>query len=209
MAQIITRIYATADKAAAAVKEVKTLGYGDSDVFVTGPSAGAAKGDVAASLAQSGLAKVDAEAIADEVLKGRTVVSVHAAFGGGAKATAALDKFEPIAAPATAIKSAPAKAKGSKTIVFKSSESKVDDATPLSNWLNWPTLIDKPTWLSDYFKWPVLSDSAPKATLTNGLTTKVELSDDPAPLSRKFGWSLLTNDPTPLSSKFGWAVLKD
>ena len=194
MAQIITRIYAAADKAAAAAKEVKTLGYGDSEVFVTGPSAGAAKADVAAGLAQSGLAKADAEAIADEVLKGRTVVSVHAAFGGGAKATAA--------------KAAPAKAAGSKTIVFKS-ETKLDDATPLSNWLNWPTLIDKPTWLSDYFKWPVLSDSAPKAVLSHGLTTKVELSDDPAPLSRKFGWQLLTNDPTPLSSKFNWAVLKD
>ena len=61
MAQIITRIYATADKAAAAVKEVKTLGYGDSDVFVTGPSAGTAKAEVAAGLAQSGLAKADAE----------------------------------------------------------------------------------------------------------------------------------------------------
>ena len=208
MAQIITRIYATADKAAAAAKEVKTLGYGDSEVFVTGPSAGAAKADVAAGLAQSGLAKADAEAIADEVLKGRTVVSVHAAFGGGAKATAALDKFDPIAAPATAAKAAPAKAAGSKTIVFKS-ETKLDDATPLSNWLNWPTLIDKPTWLSDYFKWPVLSDSAPKAVLSHGLTTKVELSDDPAPLSRKFGWPLLRDDPTPLSSKFNWPVLRD
>jgi hypothetical protein len=209
MAQIITRIYAAADKAAAAAKEVKTLGYGDSEVFVTGPSAGAAKADVAAGLAQSGLAKTDAEAIADEVLKGRSVVSVHAAFGGGAKATAALDKFDPIAAPATAIKAAPAKAAGSKTIIFKSSDTTLNDATPLSSWLNWPTLIDNPAWLSSYFKWPTLSDSTPKATLSNGLTTKVELSDDPAPLSRKFGWQLLTNDPTPLSSKFNWAVLKD
>ena len=155
------------------------------------------------------MAKADAEAIADEVLKGRSVVSVHAAFGGGAKATAALDKFDPIAAPATAIKAAPAKAAGSKTIIFKSSDTTLNDATPLSSWLNWPTLIDNPAWLSSYFKWPTLSDSTPKATLSNGLTTKVELSDDPAPLSRKFGWQLLTNDPTPLSSKFNWAVLKD
>ena len=38
---------------------------------------------------------------------------------------------------------------------------------------------------------------------------EIELSDDPAPLSKKMGWELLKNDPTPLSTKMGWAVLKD
>ena len=198
MAQVITRIYAGADKAASAVKEVKALGYGDSEVFVTNPSAGAAKADVAASLAQAGLGKAEADGVADEVLKGRSVVIVHAAFGGGAKATAALDKFAPIAAPATTISAPAVKAK----TTFSGPKAQIDwnDATPLSTWMNWPTLLNSPTPLSDYFKFSVLSDWT---------FTKVELSDDPAPLSKKFGWELLKDDPTPLSKKMNWAVLRD
>ena len=65
--------------------------------------------------------------------------------------------------------------------------------------LRWPVLLSSPTPLSDYFKLPVLSE----------FKSKIELSDDPAPLSKKMGWELLRNDPTPLSTKMGWAVLKD
>lgn len=32
------------------------------------------------------------------------------------------------------------------------------------------------------------------------------LLDDPAPLSKKFGWRVLSDDPTPLSKKFGWGI---
>jgi hypothetical protein len=222
MAQVITRIYATADKAASAVEGVKALGYGDNDVFVTSPSAGATKADAAAALAQAGLAKEDADAIADEVLKGRTVVSVHAAFGGGMKVSAALDKFEPIAAPATTVTKT---ASTPRTARNKSGDAKLDDAAPLSNMLGWPTLLNSPTPFSDYFKLAVLAPFTSKVQLTWGTTTKVELSndaaplsrmmgwktlmDDPAPLSRTMKWEALMNDPAPLSNKMNWPVLKD
>jgi len=208
MAQVITRIYAAADKAASAVKDVKALGYGDNEVFVTSPSAGATKADAAAALAQAGLAKNDADAIADEVAKGRTAVSVHAAFGGGAKVTAALDKFEPIAAPPTKFTAASPQAAAKRGPLFNG-DTKLDDATPLSNKFGWPTLINSPTPFSDYFKLAVLTPFTSKVQLTSGTTTKVELIDDAAPLSKKFGWPVLKDDPTPLSSKLNWPVLRD
>ena len=102
-----------------------------------------------ASLAQTGLAKDAAEGCADDVLKGRSVVVVHAAFGGGAKATAALDKHAPIGGPPTKFEAAAPKAGASKTALANghtlfSGELK-DDAAPLSSYFKWPTLLDSPT----------------------------------------------------------------
>ncbi len=213
MAQVIARIYADADKAAAAAKEAKGLGFGDSEVFVTAPSAGASRADIAASLAQAGLGKDEADGCADEVEKGRSVVIVHAAFGSGAKATAALDKFDPIgAAPTkfTTVQKAPGAARSA-------GGASLDDATPLSNLFNWPVLIKSATPFSDYFKLPVLtpftskvklsSGTTTKVQVTNTTTTKVELINDPAPLSRALGWKLLLDDPAPLSHKLNWPIL--
>ena len=219
MAQLIARIYAEADKAAAAAAEARTLGYGDSEVFLVGPSEGAAKSDVAASLAQTGLAKDAAEGCADEVLKGHSVVVVHAPFGGGARATNALEKHGPIGGPPTKFATATPKSAASKTGLAEgrtlfTGELK-DDAAPLSSYFKWPTLLDSPTPLSDWLKIPTLtaftsnvqlSDEA--APLSKRMGWPV-LIDDPAPLSNKMNWPVLTDDPTPLSSKMNWPVLKD
>jgi hypothetical protein len=216
MAQAIARIYAAADKAASAAKEVKGLGYGDSEVFVCGPSAGATKADLAASLSQAGVGKEDADSCADEVLKGRSIVIAHAAFGGGAKVTAALDRFDPIAAPAVN-GAAAKKANGTskpRGPVF-TGETKLDEAAPLSSYFKWPTLLNSATPFSDWLNFPTLrefnssirlSDNA--APLSSSLGLPV-LKDDPTPLSSKMGWEVLKDDPTPLSSKFNLTVLKD
>jgi hypothetical protein len=198
MAQVIARIYATADKAAAAAAAAKSLGYGDSEVFVCGPSAGAAKADLAAGLAQAGLAKDAAEGSADEVLKGRSVVIVHAAFGGGAKATAALDKFDPIAAPPASLAAA-SKPAGKKRSPLFTGDVKHDDATPLSSYFKWPTLLNSATPFSDWLKFPTLRE----------FNSQVKLTDEAAPLSKRMGWATLKDDATPLSDKLNWPVLKD
>jgi hypothetical protein len=70
-------------------------------------------------------------------------------------------------------------------------------------------LLNSPTPLSDYFKLPVLTPFTSKVQVTNGTTTKVELTDDPAPLSRAMGWKVLLDDPAPLSRKMNWQVLTD
>jgi hypothetical protein len=204
MAQVIARVYATEDKAASAVKEVKGLGYGDSEVFACSPSASASKGDYAASLIQAGMEKAEADAVADDVVKGRSVVIVHAAFGGGVKASAALDKFAPIAAPA--VKPAKAVAAPKRKLSSPSrgpiftGETRLEEATPLSTYMNWPTLLSGATPFSDFFKFSVLSDWS---------FTKVKLSDNAAPLSKKMGWEVLKEGAAPFSTKLNLRVLKD
>jgi hypothetical protein len=211
MAQVIARIYADGDKAASAAQEARGLGFGE--VFVTAPSAGASRADIAANLAQAGLGKEEADACAEEVEKGRSVVTVHAAFGSGAKATAALDKFDPIGAAPTKFTTA-RKASGA---TGSTGGASLADATPLSNLFNWPVLSHSATPFSDYFKLPVLtaftskvqlsSGTTTKVQVSNTTTTKVELINDPAPLSRIFGWKLLLDDPAPLSHKLNWPIL--
>lgn len=215
MAQVIARIYTGADKAASAASAAKSLGYGDSEVFVCGPTPGASKADFAASLAQAGMGKAEADGCADEIVKGRSVVIVHAAFGGGAKATAALDKFEPIAAPPTKFTSpAPKKASTNSRLVLSNGDLH-DDPAPLSRYFNWPTLLNSPTPLSDWLNIPTLREFNSNVKLSNDpapLSTALGLpvlSDDPTPLSTRMGWPVLKDDPTPLSNKLGWPVLKD
>jgi len=49
--------------------------------------------------------------------------------------------------------------------------------------------------------------SATPAGNTGTATARASTGNDPAPLSSRFGWPLLSDDPTPASNKFGWRVL--
>ena len=204
MATIVARLYASADKAAAAVKDLRNYGYGDSEIFVTAPSASASAEDLAASVAQSGVSKTDAAAYAAEIAKGATLVVVHAAFGAGVRTTAALNKHDPMLSPVKASAPAPVKAMPSFSASSFASQP-YDEAAPLSSFFQWKTLLSDPTPFSSYFKFETLSDFSFSRKF--GFA---ELSDDAAPLSKKFGWPLLRDDdPTPLSTKFNWPVLRE
>jgi hypothetical protein len=234
MAQIITRLYANGADAEAAVKDLKDQRIGDKDIFVVGPPAsGKANVDtLAATIAQGAIPKSDAEIYAKGVAKGGTLVSVQAHFGTGAKVSGVLDSHKPIPSGVTT---------GSTTGVSsarpnRSGGGSVDwnDATPLSNWFGWPTLLNDPTPLSNYWKlnvlkdsndfvsskwgWSLLKDSStplPDKLLSQASTPASDkfgwrvLKDDPTPASDKFGWRVLKDDPTPLSDKMNWPVLKD
>lgn len=198
MAQVIARLYASAENAAAAVKGVKAFGYGDNEVFVCAPSDKASREELVAGIGQAGLSKAESEGFAGEVAKGRTLVVVHAPFGGGKRATAALDRHNPMAS-----NEAPSPA--AKAPMSFGANFKYDEAAPLSSTMQWRTLLSDATPLSDYFKIPTLMDFS--CSRRFGFN---ELLEDPAPLSKRFGWPLLRdNDPTPLSTKFKWPVLRD
>jgi hypothetical protein len=188
-------LYPSAKNAASAASELKAQRFSENDVFVVGPAApGASADDVTASIGQAGLAKADAAALADGVLKGGAVVVVHAAFGAAQKATNILDRFEPAktAVPAR-IKTGPA------------ASVREQGAAPLSTALNWQLSHDDPAPLSNALKWSLLNDFSLSKALNFA-----ELSAEPGPvLSKAFGWALLSDDPTPLSTKLGWSVLKD
>jgi hypothetical protein len=208
MTQVITRLYANAADAEAAVASLKAQRYGDKEIFVVGPPANgkASVESLAATIAQAAILKSDAAILAKGVAKGGTLVILHAAFGSGSKAASLLDGHNPIpsglAAPAQAVQ-------------------QYNDATPLSSALNWPTLLNNPTPFATFFSFPTLSDpdhlysSKPEAILSLNDPTplsdrlgKAVLSDSATPLSDKFGWQVLSDDPTPASNKFGWNVLK-
>jgi hypothetical protein len=208
MTQVITRLYANAADAEAAVKALKAQKYGDNEIFVVGPPANgkASPESLAATIAQAAILKSDAAILAKGVAKGGTLVILHAAFGSGAKAAGLLDSHNPIpsgvAAPAQALQ-------------------QHDEAAPLSSAFNWPTLLNNPTPFATFFNFPTLSDpdhiysSKPEAILSLNDPTplsdrlgKAVLSDSATPLSDKFGWQVLSDDPTPASNKFGWNVLK-
>jgi len=201
MASIIAKLYSSADKAAAAVKELKNLGYGDSDVTLVAPSGVSTAEEVAAGIAQAGVSKADAAVYAAEVKKGATLVAVSAAFGAGVRTTAALDKHEPLPSP---IAPAPAPVIPSLKS-FTSSTPNYDEAAPLSSMMQWKTSHTDSTPFSNFLNFPTLSDFSFSRKF--GFA---ELSDDAAPLSKRFGWPLLRDDdPTPLSKKFNWPVLRD
>ena len=199
MASIIAKLYSSADKAAAAVKELKNLGYGDSDVTVCAPSAVSTVEELAAGIAQTGVSKADAAAYAAEVKNGQTLVAVSAAFGAGQRTTAAMDKHGPSASPVAA--AAPAAVKMAPSFAAKA----YDEAAPLSSMMQWSTLSSDATPFSKFLNFPTLSDFSFSRKF--GFA---ELSDDAAPLSKRFGWPLLReDDPAPLSKKFNWPVLRD
>lgn len=93
-----------------------------------------------------------------------------------------------------------------------------DKIAPLSEMMGWKLLTAKQYIFST---WPMLSKTTNSfPSLISGsfnLTERfgmllnkepnIPLVDDPAPLSSKFGWSLLSGDAAPLSSKFAWPVL--
>ena len=218
MAQIITRLYANGADAEAAVKDLKDQRFADKDIFVVGPPAGgkASIESLTTAIANGAVPKADAAIYAKGVAKGGTLVSVLAHFGTGAKVSGVLDSHKPIPSGVTT---------GSTTGVSsarpnRSGGGSVDwnDATPISNWFGWPTLLDDPTPLSNYWNLRVLKDSDDFVSSKRGWSLLKDsstplpdklLSESPTPLSDKFGWNVLKDDPTPASDKFGWRVLKD
>ena len=146
MTQVITRLYANAADAEAAVASLKAQKYGDKEIFVVGPPANgkASVESLAATIAQAAILKSDAAILAKGVAKGGTLVILHAAFGSGLKRPAC----------STAITPFPLAWRPRLKLV-----QQYDDATPLSSALNWPTLLNNPTPFATFFNFPTLGGS--------------------------------------------------
>ena len=186
MTQTISRIYDNAEKAEAAVKELKRVGFADHAVSVVAPmhSAEAAL----PAITGSGVIASHATVYADALARGETLVSVRAPFGFAATATTILEKHRP-----------------TETGLGEQGyeQPPPDPAAPLSSALGWSVLSDNPTPLSSALGLSTLSKNQRKQVRDD------ELIDNPAPLSRAFGLKLLSDRAAPLSSKFGWKLLSD
>lgn len=207
---LTVRVYATEKQARDAAKKLKSEGFGDDAVFVMAPKEGANVGaEVAAAVKGDRLPESYSQIAAANLRQGRAVVTVNPPFGHGHTVNEVLDSFDPVA-----IKEAP---------------STVSSATKqrfMSDSLGMPLLWKGKSFLAGWFAGE-LSPSKPQA----------KLSDEPAPLSKRLGMTVLSetkkdwnasmgqptlsskrfilgepqlsSDPAPLSTRLGMTVLSE
>ncbi len=158
MTQTISRMYATMAEADAAVGELAKHSFRPDEVFVVGPPAipdGGEPGEeivaeVVAAIVQGYVVKARAAAYAQKVARGATLVTVHAPFGVGFKATLLLNRHNPIdsgvpgpAYPRPEYDEAPL----SSALMMPVRSS---DLTPFASFWNLPTLL---SWTAPLLDW--------------------------------------------------------
>ncbi len=192
MTQTISRMYGAASDASACVADLKEHGFGAGEVYAVSPPPHGQNdlSSIAAAIAQGNVLKAKAAIYAEGVARGGTLVTVHAPFGAAAKATAILNRHNPIdsgvADPAY------------PRIAY-------DDAAPFSSTLQIPALLADPAPLSTFWSLPVLTEG--RASLSKAFDLP-ELSAGAAPLSGALGWATLSRNPAPLSSLLNLKVLR-
>ena len=128
MVSPVTRLFASAQQASDAIRELKATGYSDSQIKVVHP--GADPDATVTAIMAANVLKADAVRYAERVKGGCTLVSVDAEFGRGAEARLLMDHH------------------GAVDPGFEEKGYELDalwdDAAPLSSALRIPTL-SKPT----------------------------------------------------------------
>ena len=224
MTQIISRLYAYARDAEAAVKDLRTHRLRDNEIFVVRPPL---KGErpcldnIVAAIVQCALMQSEAMIYAKRVARGGTLIAVHAPFDKLERVSALLDIRDPVL-----------RSVGPKHYP----PLPWDGAAPFSSLMQWPALFDEPTPFANFWGVPALAkDRVPSSRrlrrrlpsrspahlsailgisllyasptpLSHSLGLRL-LSASPAPLSEKLGLDLLSQSPTPLSDKMNWPVL--
>ena len=151
MADIITRVYGSHENAVAAVNELKTYRFEDTDITVvsylggykTGANAAAAEfNEIVGAVAAGFIPKAEAAIYALSIVRGATLVTVRAPFGTAGRATAILDSFDPIETGVPPKEYKPLR--------------QWDEATPASSFLSLPVLVDDTATLSAVLGVPIL-----------------------------------------------------
>jgi len=199
MTQTISRIFGSAEKASAAVADLKAYGFGDASIHVAAPSAGASQDAVAASIMKFHILKAHAVEYAKRVVAGGTLVTVHAPFGAARPAIDAMEAHSPMDS-------------GVGEPEFP--KRTWDSAAPVSSSFNIPALMNGAAPFSAFWGLPVLASrqsalvelSRDAAPLSKALGMKA-LSPGGAPTSAGWGLPMLSNSAAPLSAMLGMKVL--
>ena len=188
--QTISRLYANEESARKAWDELKRLGFADSHIFTplstdgeTSPRSRA--NDLLEEMVKAYVVRSEAAIYAERVSQGASLVTVHAPFSGGNRATTILDRNGPMDT-------------GLQEPTFPS--HLWDEAAPLSSALRWPVLA------KTELPFEAVSGIPSLIQTRHGSGAPVQ-PDDPAPFSTSLGVPLLINTPTPLSSIFNFPVL--
>ncbi|WP_421694597.1 hypothetical protein [Aestuariivirga sp.] len=187
MSHEITRLYASAETAHAAVEELHEEGF--REIYTVNPPAaeGVPLSAIAAQIAEGNVLLADARIYAAGVAAGKSLVTVHADFGKGKLATNILEAHGPAASGMP--EPEPVKL--------------WDEAAPLSSALMIPVLLNDPDPVSKVMGIPPLvSDDW---SLSGALGLRL-LNNQEMPEGR-WGFKFLSNNPTPLSSLLGLPVL--
>jgi hypothetical protein len=209
MTQSIIRIYDSESQGSKAAEHLRKEGYADVFQFssAAGKGAAAARSNLIASMMAAHIWRSHAEAYADRLTKGKSMVLVHAPFGGALNAMNVMDTYQP-----------------SETGISEAAdddEYKWDDKAPLSSALHLPVLMKNKypaetlsgvssltkgkAFLSDLLGIKLLTAGSARKNTSMGLPL---LTGAATPLSSAIGMPTLSQNPTPLSSLFGLPVLK-
>ena len=192
MTQIISRLYAYARDAEAAVNDLRAHRLRDNEIFVVRPPL---KGErpcvenIVAAIVQCALMQSEAMIYAKRVARGGTLVAVHAPFDKTERVSTLLDIRDPVL-----------RSVGPKHFP----PLPWDNAAPFSSFMQWPTLYDEPTPFANVWGLPALAKDRVSSSRRRRRRRPFR---SPAPLSDRLGISLLSASPTPLSDKLGLGLL--
>ncbi len=189
--QTINRLYANEENARKAWDELKRRGFADIHLFTPPPRGedGAPAASSAASIldgmVKAFIVRSNAAVYARRVTEGASLVTVHAPFSGGLKATTILDRHGPI----------------DSGIAEPASPSFAwDEEHPFSSAFRLPLLARCEHPFEEIVGLPSLFK-------TSYATLGRQKPDNPAPLSSALGLPVLSNEPAPLSSLFKFPLL--
>ena len=199
MSQTITRMYDSHERAERAADELKTNRFVQFDeVFVfarhgghgAGPTGAQASLDgIVARLMAAHVLKAHAQGYAAGIVRGGSLVVVHAPFGCGAEAINILQSHGPI---------------DSGVADAKDDIVAWDDAAPCSSALHMRVLLDDSATFSRFWNVPPLVKSAATTSSALGLP---EAAPSKGPFAGTFGMSMISNKATIFSSMLGLPVL--
>jgi hypothetical protein len=199
MADIITRVYGSEDNAVAAVNELKTYRFADTDITVvsylggykTGANAAAAEfNEIVGAVAAGFIPKAEAAIYALSIARGATLVTVRAPFGTAGRATAILDSYDPIETGVPPKEYKPLRM--------------WDEATPASFILSLPVLLDDTATVSAVLGVPILLErgrTALSALRIPELLNASNLLGIPAILKDRAAFSALIGLPVLIDAK--------
>ncbi len=186
MSAEISRMYGSREQAENAVAELREEGF-DEIFVVSKPEGGASIEEIAGQIAKGFVPMSEARIYAAGVANGGTLVTVHAAFGSGMKATRIMESFETI----------------DSGLPQPAPETYWDEATPMSSALHMPVLLEDAAPFSRFWSITPLADHNFSLSGMFGLPmTSSEPGDS------RWGFPFLSGNPTPLSSMLGLPVLK-
>jgi hypothetical protein len=190
MSHEITRMFASHADAKSAAADLAEDGF--DEVFIVAPpaDAGVPLSAIAAQIAQGNVLLADARIYAKGVAAGGTLLTVHAPFASGLRATSIIEAYKTIPTG----KPEPVK------------EPMWDDATPFSSVMHMSLLSDDPTPASRFMGIPPLTGSDCSFSSMIGMPL---LSGGSSMGEGRWGMPFLSSNATPLSSMLGLPLLKD